>query len=278
MPTSAVGRITRLPASTLVGGVLVGLFVLVALFGPLFAPFDPAAQNLDKILQGPSAQHVLGTDQNGCDVLSELLYGARLALFIAGTVVVISFIVGVFLGCVAGYLGGVADEVTMRVVDLLLAFPGILLNLAVVAMVRRPSTFYLIFALCLNGWVGFARMARGQVLAIKRQDFVLAARASGAGPGRVLFRHILPHILPPLMVQASFAFAAVVLTEASLSFLGLGPPVHYSWGSLLGQGTAFLWLSHHLAVVPGLAIALVVLGCNLLGDGLQDRLSPQRTR
>lgn len=255
-----------------------GLFLLAALFGPLLAPMDPAAQNLDRILQAPSSAHLLGTDQNGCDLLSEMLHGARLALFIAGAVVVISFIVGVFLGSLAGYVGGVTDEVVMRAVDLLMAFPGILLNLAVVAMVRRPSTFYLVFALCLNGWVGFARMARGQVLAVKRQDFVLAARAAGAPDTRILLRHILPHILPPLMVQASFAFAAVVLTEASLSFLGLGPPVHYSWGSLLGQGTAFLWLSHHLAVIPGLAIALVVLGCNLLGDGLQDRLDPRRRR
>jgi peptide/nickel transport system permease protein len=116
------------------------------------------------------------------------------------------------------------------------------------------------------------------VLSLKRKDFVVGARAAGAGPGRILFKHILPHSLPPLMVQASFAFAAVVLTEASLSFLGLGPPVHYSWGSLLGQGTAFLWVSHHLAVVPGLAIAFVVLGCNLLGDGLQDKLNPRKRR
>lgn len=277
-PASPLSRKKRWPLQARVGAVLLSLFVLLSFFGPLLAPASPESQNLDRILEGPSRDHLLGTDENGCDLLSELMYGARLALFIAGVTVLISFVLGVFLGSLAGYAGGALDEVLMRIIDLLLSFPGILLNLAVVAMVRRPSTFYLIVALCLNGWVGFARMARGQVLAIKERDFVLAARATGAGSGRVLFIHILPHLLPPLMVQASFAFAGVVLTEASLSFLGLGPPVHYSWGSLLNQGTSFLWLTHHLALAPAVAIGLVVLGCNLMGDGLQEWLNPKQRR
>ncbi|MCD6499006.1 MAG: ABC transporter permease [Deltaproteobacteria bacterium] len=259
----------RSPAG-LTGAVLVAIFLIMAIAGPILAPQNPDKQDLSHALQAPTAAHVLGTDENGCDVLSELLHGARLALFIAGTVVSISLIIGLGLGAVAGYAGGWVDEIIMRIVDLLLAFPGILLNLAVVALVPRPTTGYLIFALCLNGWVGFARMARGQVLAVKSAEFVLAARAAGARPTRILAHHIVPQILPPMVVQASFAFAGVVLTEASLSFLGLGPPHHYSWGALLGQGTSYLWLTQRLAIVAGSAIAVVVLGFNLLGDALQQ--------
>jgi peptide/nickel transport system permease protein len=274
-PAQILRSLTRSPGA-LVGAVLVGLFVFTALFGPWLAPYDPHHQDLEQTLKGPSWSHPLGTDENGCDLLSEVLYGARLALIIAGVTVSISLTLGILLGSLAGYAGGWLDEAVMRIVDLLLAFPGILLNLAVVALVARPTTGYLIFALCLNGWVGFARVARGQVLTVKRREFVLSAEAAGAAPPRILFRHIIPHILPPLLVQASFAVAAVVLTEAALSFLGLGPPHHYSWGSLLGQGTAFMWLSHHLALIPAACIGAVVLGCNLLGDTLQQRLDPTK--
>jgi peptide/nickel transport system permease protein len=260
----------------LVGGVLLGLFVLGALFGPALAPFDPEAQNLDNILAGPSAAHWFGTDENGCDLLSQFLYGCRLSGQIAAAVLLISFTVGVSLGTLAGYAGGWVDEIIMRVVDVLLAFPGILLNLTVAAMVKQPTVAHLVFALCLNGWVGFARVARGQVLTARELEHVLAARCLGAGPLRIVSTHIVPNILPPLVVQATFTFAAVILTEASLSFLGLGPQQAYSWGALLSQGTTFMWLTHHLAIVPGVAIALVVLACNLLGDGLQDLLDPKR--
>ena len=257
-----------------VGLALVGLFLVAALLGPSLAPYDPTAQALKQSLQGPSAAHWLGTDENGCDLLSELLHGARLALIIAGLTVTVSFTLGLFIGSAAGYLGGWVDEAVMRVVDLLLAFPGILLNLAVVALVAKPTTGYLIFALCLNGWVGFARVARGQALAVKHQPFVLAAKAYGAGDGRILLRHIIPQLLAPMTIQASFAFAGVVLTEASLSFLGLGPAHHYSWGSLLGQGTSYLWVTHRMALTAGTAIAVVVLGFNLLGDAFQRALDP----
>jgi len=268
-------KLLRRPAP-LLGVILLALFVMCALFGPALAPFDPEAQNLDNILAGPSAAHWFGTDENGCDLLSQFLWGCRLSGKIAAAVLVISFVVGVSLGAIAGYAGGWLDEIIMRVVDVLLAFPGILLNLAVAAMVKEPSVSHLVFALCLNGWVGFARVARGQVLTARERDHVLAARCLGAGPLRIVSTHIVPNILPPLVVQATFTFAAVILTEASLSFLGLGPQQAYSWGALLSQGTTFLWLTHHLALVPGVAIALVVLACNLLGDGLQDLLDPKR--
>ena len=266
-------KITAHPAGT-VGLALVGLFVVAALLGPLLAPYDPTAQALGQSLQGPSSSHWLGTDENGCDLLSELLHGARLALIIAGLTVAFSFTFGLLVGSAAGYMGGWIDEVVMRVVDLLLAFPGILLNLAVVALVAKPTTGYLIFALCLNGWVGFARVARGQALAVKTEAFVLAARAAGAKDRRVLVKHIIPQLLAPMTIQASFAFAGVILTEASLSFLGLGPAHHYSWGSLLGQGTSYLWITHRMALAAGTAIAVVVLGFNLLGDAFQRAMDP----
>lgn len=268
-------KLLRRPAP-LVGTILLGLFVFCALFGPALAPFDPEAQNLNNILAGPSATHWFGTDENGCDLFSQFLYGCRLSGKIAAAVLLISFTLGVSLGTLAGYAGGWLDEIIMRVVDVLLAFPGILLNLAVAAMVKEPSVSHLVFALCLNGWVGFARVARGQVLTAREREHVLAARCLGAGPLRIISTHIVPNILPPLVVQATFTFAAVILAEASLSFLGLGPQQAYSWGALLSQGTTFLWLTYHLALVPGIAIALVVLACNLVGDGLQDLLDPKR--
>lgn len=146
------------------------------------------------------------------------------------------------------------------------------------AVARRPGLGILVLALAANGWVGYARVARGQVLAVREREFVLAARLLGAGPGRILLRHVLPNILPPLIVQATFGFAGVVLVEASLSFLGLGPPLPYTWGALLAQGTAYFWRTQHLLVAPGLAIALLVLACNLVGDGLRDHLDPRRAR
>lgn len=262
----------------LLGLALLGIFVLLALFGPALAPYDPLRQDLDHVLASPSAAHWLGTDENGSDLLSLFLYGCRLSGEIAGAVLLISFAVGVSLGTLAGYAGGWTDEVLMRIVDILLAFPGILLNLAVAGLAKEPTVGYLIFALCLNGWVGFARVARGQALAARERDFVQAARGLGASPARVVTYHVIPTILPPLVVQATFTFAAVLLTEASLSFLGLGPQQPWSWGALLSQGTTFLWVTQHLALVPGLAIALVVLACNLLGDGLNDLLDPKRRR
>jgi peptide/nickel transport system permease protein len=273
---STVRRLLGRPGPAL-GIALLGLFAFLALAGPALAPFDPEVQDLDRILAAPGGASWLGTDENGCDLLSQFLHGCRLSGQIALAVVLVSFVVGVTLGMIAGYAGGWVDEVLMRVVDILLAFPGILLNLAVAAMVARPSLGHLVFAMCLNGWVGFARVARGQVLAARERDYVLAARSIGASPLRITVRHLLPNILPPLVVQASFTFAAVILTEASLSFLGLGPPQPYTWGALLSQGTTFIWLTQHLALVPGAAIALLVLACNLVGDGLQDLLDPRQS-
>jgi peptide/nickel transport system permease protein len=273
--TAWIRRLKRARAATLVGAVFVLLFLLAALLGPLLAPQSPVAQDLDRVLEPPSHAHLLGTDENGSDLFSMLLHGARLALATAGTTVALCLVIGTLVGATAGYHGGWIDEALMRLVDVLLAFPGILLNLAIVGLVKRPSVGFVIFALSVNGWVGYARVARGQTLAVREREYVLAARATGARFPRILWRHILPSILGPLVVQATFGFGGVILVEASLSFLGLGPAVPYTWGAMLSQGTTYLWRTSHLAAVPGAAIALVVLGCNLLGDGLRDRLDPR---
>jgi len=269
-------RPLQLSPSTCVGIGLISLFVLTALIGPFFAPYSPTAQDLDDILAGPSAKHWLGTDENGVDVLSELLHGARLALVISGVVVVLCATIGTTIGILAGYYRGAVEEIIMRTVDVLLAFPGILLNITIVALIARPGVGVMIFALSLNGWVGYARLARGQVLSLRERDYVAAARAIGARPGRIMWRHIFPNLLSPIMVQMSFGFGGIILIEASLSFLGLGPQVNYTWGALLDQGATYLWKTQRLALVPRLAIMLVVLGSNLLGDGLRDRFDPKR--
>ena len=266
----------RISLGTKIGLALLTLFLLAAVLGPLLTPHSPTRGDLDARLLGPSLAHPLGTDENGVDMLAELLYGARIALFISVTVVTICAIIGVTLGTIAGYVGGVVDEIIMRVVDILLACPGLLINLAIVAVIKRPGVGIVIFALALNGWVAYARVARAQVLSLRERDYVAAARAVGAGAGRIMRRHIVPNLLSPLIVQMTFGFGGVILVEASLSFLGVGPQLNYSWGALLDQGRGQIWNTQRIALVPGLAIALVVIGCNLVGDGLRDRLDPKR--
>jgi peptide/nickel transport system permease protein len=266
----------RLSPATWIGLALIALFVLTAIVGPWLAPYSPLDQNLDHILAGPSAEHWLGTDENGVDLLSQLLHGARLAFMISGVVVLLCAVLGTAIGVVAGYYRGAVDELIMRTVDILLAFPGILLNIAVVALIARPGVGVMIFALTANGWVGYARLARGQVLSLREREYVMAARALGARPARIMWRHIVPNLMSPVLVQMSFAFGGIILVEASLSFLGLGPQLGYTWGALLDQGTTYLWKTQRLALVPGLAIMIVVLGSNLLGDGLRDRFDPRR--
>lgn len=268
--------LAKLGIGPAVGLALLALFFFAALAGPLLAPYGPETQNLGHLLEKPSHAHWLGTDENGCDVLSQLLWGARLAAGISLTVVALCLVIGIAIGTIAGYFGGAVDEVIMRTVDVLLAFPGILLNLAIVAMVPSAGVGVFIFAITINGWVGYARVARGQVLQVREREFVQAARALGASPWRIMARHVVPNTLSPLIVQATFGFAGVILVEASLSFLGLGHLHNYSWGSLLSQGTTYLWRTQHLAMAPGIAIALVVLACNLVGDGLRDRFDPRR--
>ena len=225
-----------------------------------------------------SGAHWLGTDKSGVDTLSQLLHGARQALILSVIVVAISATLGVAIGMIAGYARGLVDDLIMRVVDVFLAFPGLLLNIAIVAVVARPGLPIFIVALCANGWVGYARVARGQVLTLRERDYVTAARALGASTPRILVRHIAPNLIAPLLVQMSLGFGNVIAAEASLSFLGLGPQIDHTWGAMLEQGTSFLWKPgfRHYAIAAGAAIAWVVLAANLLGDGLRDRLDPRQ--
>ena len=255
-------------------GVALVIF-LVAVAAPVIAPTRPAAIDLSAELQPPNIHHPLGTGENGLDVMTHVIYGARVSLWVSIFAVGISAIVGVLLGGMAGYVGGLFDEALMRAVDILLAFPGILLAIFITA-VMGPSLANVVFALAVTGWTGYARLVRSQVLTLRERDYVRAAQALGAGHARILARHLLPNAAGPLIVQVTFGIPAAILAEASLSFLGLGaPPGTPSWGSLVDQGTQYLLLAPHIALFPGLAIALTVLGFNFLGDGLRDAIDPK---
>ncbi|MGH9313216.1 MAG: ABC transporter permease [Vicinamibacterales bacterium] len=259
-----------------VGGFIVGLAALAAVFGPVLSPHDPSAQELALRLQGPSAAHLFGLDELGRDIFSRVLAGARISLVVGLAVVTVSALLGTALGALAGYFGGVLDDVIGRIMDVLLAFPGILLAIALVA-VLGPSLTNVLLALAVIGWVGYARLVRGQVLRARELEFVQAARALGAGAPRILVRHVIPAALPAVIVQGTLGMAAAIIAEASLSFLGLGvqPPTP-SWGTMLDAGRSHLFDAPHLTIFPGLAIAVLVLGLNFLGDGLRDRLDPRR--
>lgn len=252
--------------------VIVGL-LLVAILAPWIMPYDPYQQNLAHELAPPSLRHWLGSDQDGCDILSRIIYGARLSLWVALVTVAISLVAGMVVGCIAGYYGGLADQLLMRLVDFFLAFPGILMAIAITALFKDPSINIVIFALCITGWVGYARLVRGQILAIKNNLFVEAARALGAKDSRIILIHLIPNILAPIIVETTFGLARVILAEGGLSFLGLGaPPGTPSWGSMLNTGRQYMLVAPHLSIYPGLAIMFVVMGFNFLGDGLRDYL------
>ncbi len=256
------------------GGAIVLVAVLAALAGPLVSGVDPSVQQLPLRLEGPSAAHWFGLDELGRDIFARILTGARISLLVGLVVVSVSAVIGIALGAIAGYFGGRIDEAISRVIDVLLAFPGLLLAIALVA-VLGPSLTNVVLALALIGWVGYARLVRGQVLRAREFEFVLAARALGATTTRILVRHVIPTTLPAVTVQATLGMGGAILAEAALSFLGLGvqPPTP-SWGTMLNGGRLHLLDAPHLTVFPGLAIAVLVLGFNFLGDGLRDALDP----
>jgi peptide/nickel transport system permease protein len=260
---------------TRVGLAIVLFAVLVAAIGPALTPYDPASQTLSERLEPPSLSHPFGLDELGRDILARLVAGARISLAVGLVVVSVSSLIGMALGSIAGYFGGFVDDAISRVVDVLMAFPGILLAIALVA-VLGPSLTNVILALCVIGWVGYARLVRGQALRARELEYVQAARALGAGSARIVFRHVLPTAFPAVIVQATLGMAGAILAEASLSFLGLGvqPPTP-SWGTMLDAGRSHLFDAPHLTLFPGLAIATLVLGFNFLGDGLRDRLDPK---
>ncbi len=258
------------------GAVLVAVFVLCALFAPWIAPQDPAHIDLPARLVGPSASHWFGTDELGRDIFSRVIYGARISMLVGSCVVAASLTMGLIFGSIAGYYGGLTDRLlNMIVMNAFMSFPGLLLAIAFVAFLG-PGIFNLIFALSLGGWVGYARLVRAQVLAVREREFVEAARALGASDVRIVVRHIWPNIIQPVIVQAAIGMAGAILAEATMSFLGLGvPPPTASWGSMLNDARSHLFDSPHLVLFPAAAVMLAVLSFNFIGDGLRDYLDPR---
>jgi peptide/nickel transport system permease protein len=254
--------------SLTVGATIVAGLLICALIGPRLTAADPLAIDLGSALAAPSAGHPLGCDALGRDMLTRALWGARISLSVSTCVVAISLLLGTLVGGTAGLVGGRVDDILMRGVDVLLAFPGILLAIAIAAFLGG-GLFDLVVALAAIGWTGYARLVRGEVLSLREREYVVAARALGAPPSRLFLRHLLPSVLGPLTVQATFGVGAIIIAEAALSFLGLGvrPPTP-TWGAMVDEGRAFLLVAPHLTTVPGLAIGVSVLGFNFLGDGL----------
>jgi peptide/nickel transport system permease protein len=259
-----------------IGSVLVIVFVVCAIFASWIAPQDPAHIDLAIRLSPPSSAHWCGTDELGRDILSRLIYGSRISMLVGSCVVAVSLFLGLIFGSIAGYYGGLLDRLlNIVVMNAFLAFPGILLAIAFVAF-RGPGIFNLVLALSLAGWVGYARLVRGQVLAAKEREFVEAARALGASDLRVIVRHILPNIIQPVIVQSAIGMAGAILAEATMSFLGLGvPPPTASWGAMLNDGRSHLFDAPHLVIFPALTVMLAVLSFNFIGDALRDYLDPR---
>jgi peptide/nickel transport system permease protein len=258
-----------------VGGVLVILLFLVAIFAPLLAPYEPDYIDRHHILEPPSRLHPLGTDDLGRDVLSRMLYGARVSLAVGFVAVGIATVIGVIIGAVAGYYGGLVDRILMRFVDIMLSIPTLFLILSVIAFVGA-NIWNIMIIIGLTSWMGVARLVRAEFLSLKEREFVLAARALGASDLRIIFRHMLPNSLAPVIVNAVLMVASAVLLESSLSFLGLGvQPPQPSWGNILTAGKANIEIAWWLSLFPGLAILITVLSYNLLGEGLRDALDPR---
>ena len=257
------------------GLVIVLLYVLVAIFAPLLAPYDPVKQDLVNMLQTPNSQHLLGTDEVGRDILSRILYGARISMKVGFYAVGVAFLIGVPLGIFAGFYGGKVDLIIMRAMDVLLAFPGILLSIVFVS-VLGPNLDNAILSVGIYTVPNFARMARGEALTLRNSEFVEAARAMGASNVRIIFSHILINIVSPLIVMATLSFGTAIITTAGMGFLGIGaqPPTP-EWGAMLSSGRQYLLVAPHVTTYTGLAILFLVLGLNLLGDGLRDVLDPK---
>ena len=266
---------------TYFGFVVAAILVLLAIFAPVIATHDTTAINMAERFTAPSAEHWFGTDALGRDVFSRVVYGARISLEVGIVVVAVSSVIGIILGAVAGYYGGWIDKfLSGYVFNVFLAFPGLLLAIALVAFLGA-GLGKLILALCIIGWVGYARVMRGQVLKVREYDFVQAAKALGASDWRILFVHIFPNAIQPLIVQASLGMAGAVLSEASLSFLGLGiPPPAPSWGTMIeeARGIDTMMNAPHVLFFPGIAIALTVLAFNFIGDGLREYLDPKQRK
>jgi peptide/nickel transport system permease protein len=270
-----------LTPKTIAGGAIVLVLITVGLSAPLIAPYDPNAQNLARALRPPDwlfGSNMLGTDAVGRDILSRLFYGARVSLVIAVLVVIISGLVGVVLGAISGYFAGVTDFLIQKLVEVIWAFPPLLLAIAIMAFLGQGLE-NLILALVSQRWIAYCRVSRGQALSLRAREFVDAARLLGANHTRIITRHIMPNLFPSAVVIGTFSMASAIIAEAALSFLGLGvPPEIPTWGSMLSDGRTYISTSWWLALFPGLCIFFTVLGINLLGDGLRDILDPRLKR
>ncbi len=261
--------------TALIGGYLVLLFVVVSIVGPFFTVYDPVKVDYSTKLLAPSAEFWLGTDHNGRDIFTRLIHGMSITLYIGFLSVLVGLVIGVPMGIISGYYGKIVDSIIMRVVDVLLAFPGILLAIALVSVLGGSIT-NVIIAVGIFSVPGFARIARGTTLAVSKLEYIEAIRALGATDGRIIFLHVLPNILSPIIVQATIRIAIAILIASGLSFLGLGaqPPTP-EWGAMLSQGRSYMFDHPHVALFPGLAIVTVVLAFNLFGDGLRDAFDPR---
>lgn len=255
-----------------IGIAIVFILCLLSLFAPFLSPYNPVEQNLYERLQPPGISHLLGQDSLGRDILSRIIYGSRVSLKVGIITIFISGSIGIIIGSIAGYYGGRIDALLMQICDIFLAFPGLLMAITLIAILG-PGINNVIFALCIMGWVSYARLVRGQILSLKNMDYIQAAVASGLSDFRIIFRHLLPNMMTPLIVHSTFGMAGAIVAEAGLSFLGLGvQSPETSWGMMLSEGRRFLLIAPHMTTFPGLAIMAVVLGFNLLGDGLRDKL------
>jgi len=274
--TEALWRALRFNPLATVGALFILVFVMFALFAPWIAPHDPWQIELQARLLGPSSRHWLGTDELGRDILSRIIFGARISMLVGASVVAGCLLLGLLVGCTAGYYGGRVDRfVNIIVMNAFLSFPGFLLAIAFVAFLG-PGLVNLILALILGGWVGYARLVRAQVLATKEREYVEAARAIGAGDFWIITRHILPNMIQPVIVQAAIGMAGAILAEATMSFLGLGvAPPTASWGAMLNDGRSHLFDAPHLVVFPAMTVMLAVLSFNFIGDALRDYLDPR---
>lgn len=270
-------RLKRNPLA-LAGGCTVGLLFVISLLTPLIAPSEPNAINAWQVLSPPSWQHLFGTDELGRDVFTRVLYGARISLKVGFVAVGIAVSIGTVLGLVAGYYGGVVDMILMRFVDIMLCFPSFFLILAVITFLA-PSIWIIMMVIGLTGWMGVARLVRAETLSIREMDYIMAARCIGCSDLRIIFRHILPNAISPVLVSATLGIAGAILTESALSFLGIGvqPPTP-SWGNILTSGKDYIEFAWWLSLFPGLAILITVLAYNLLGEGIRDALDPRVNR
>jgi peptide/nickel transport system permease protein len=260
---------------SMIGAIIIFFLAVIAILAPHITPYDPIELDLENRLSSPGGDHLMGTDNLGRDVLSRIIYGARISLSMATGVVVIVMLLGIAMGTTAGYFGGIIDGIIMRLVDLLLAFPNLILAL-VIAGILGPSLTNVMIALGAIWWLSYARIIRGSVLSVKEKEFVEAARAMGCSDAYIAIRHILPNVLSPVIVLTTLDMGHVILSIAALSFLGLGaqPPIP-EWGTMLNEGKPFMETAPHLMTFPGLMIMIVVLAFNFLGDGLRDALDPR---